>query len=531
MRWLPIVLCAAAIEAQTVPAQPGSIDGRVTNSITGDLVPGAAIRLLPLHYAGEHASEPQANSQSDGSFHLDSVPPGSYIVIAERDGFVLGQPDSRPPFVNVQPGQFISGLTVQITPEGSMTGKVVDEDGKPVAEADVRAISNVGRSSRQSARTDSAGVFKLPKLAPGSYYLLADPPVKTQAGFVRTIYPHSLNFDEATTIQVSAGQTASDTTIRLRRAATYHIRGKISEPPDGASSQRFRITITPRVAIDARSLTKDVRVNPDQTFEVDGLVSGGYTLRLMGQSSKAGRQRRLLSRQEVDIGTTNVDDLILQITPPLTLAGHVVAESPTPVNFSGGRIMAVPVEDLSRGTQVFTTVAADGSFTLTDLDPGVYRIRALFGLRGMYLKSISLNQQDVMNKDVDLSQTGPGQLEIVMRSGTAEVDGTAQPADSPAMIVLAPEIVGPEGWSGVRFGYTRQGGAFVIADLPPGRYTAYAADRFAVGLWQNAGFLREMANLGKSIELDENGRQQVELQKIPVELIQQTAARLGLPVQ
>jgi hypothetical protein len=243
MRWLPIAFCVLAIEAQTVATQPGSIGGRVTNSVTGDLIPGVAVRLLPLRYAGDNAPQLQTNSQSDGSFHFDSVPPGIYVVLAERDGFVPNQSNAVSHMVPVQPGQTVGDVAVQLTPQGTIAGKVVDDEGKPVPGANVRALSKSQRGS--TATTGVSGNFQLLKLMPGDYYIWADPLAQAQDGFVRTIYPHSLNFDDAATIPVTAGQTTSEITIRLRQAATYHIKGKISEPPDGARPQKFRIKRSP----------------------------------------------------------------------------------------------------------------------------------------------------------------------------------------------------------------------------------------------------------------------------------------------
>ncbi|MDQ2776446.1 MAG: carboxypeptidase-like regulatory domain-containing protein [Acidobacteriota bacterium] len=530
MRWLPIVFCVLAIEAQTVTTQPGSIGGRVTNSVTGDLIPGVAIHLLPLRYAGDHAPQLQTTSQSDGSFHFDSVPPGTYLVLTERDGFVASQSDAVSHMVPVQAGQAVGDVTVQLTPQGTVAGKVVDEEGKPMPAANVRALSKSQRGS--TATTDASGSFKLLKLMPGDYYLWADPPAKSQDGFVRTFYPQALSLDDATTISVTAGQDTPDITIRLLKAATYHIKGKIIEPSDEAQIQRFRISITPRAPINAAEFTKSVRVNPDRTFEVDGLVPGNYTLRLTGQFSRTGRANRLLARQDAEIGSRSLDDVVLPVTPPITLTGHVAAaDSQTPVDFTRVHVMAVPGEDLRRATQVFAPVAADGSFNLANLDPRLYQFRVALSLPGMYVKSVLFNQQDVTDKEVDLSQDGSGQLQIDLRSGAGEIDGTVQPPDSPGLVIIVPENLGPEGWSGVRFGYPRQGSSFAIGDLPPGKYAAFAADRLGFSLWQNPDFLRDISNLGTSVQVDENSRQQVQLQKVPVEQIQQIAARLNLPMQ
>ncbi len=44
---------------------------------------------------------------------------------------------------------------------------------------------------------------------------------------------------------------------------------------------------------------------------------------------------------------------------------------------------------------------------------------------GAYLKSVRFGQQEMLGKEIDLSQGASGELEITFRYGAAEVDGTA----------------------------------------------------------------------------------------------------------
>ena len=96
--------------------------------------------------------------------------------------------------------------------------------------------------------------------------------------------------------------------------------------------------------------------------------------------------------------------------------------------------------------------------------------------------------------------------------------------------MLVPEIVGPEG-SGVLFGYSRQGGSFAFKNVRPGRYFGYAAQRGDPNLWQNPEFLQSMQSQGISLEIGENGRQQIQLPLLALEQVEQAAGRIGLQVQ
>ena len=121
-------------------------------------------------------------------------------------------------------------------------------------------------------------------------------------------------------------------------------------------------------------------------------------------------------------------------------------------------------------------------------------------LSGFYIKSITLNGQDITNKNVDLAQTGAGQLEVVLREGTGEVDATVQPPDTAAFVVL---VLNPlEAMAMVCSSVMPdRGRSFTISNLRPGAYMAYAADRLTINSWQNPEFLRDVAKLGPPIEV------------------------------
>ena len=100
------------------------------------------------------------------------------------------------------------------------------------------------------------------------------------------------------------------------------------------------------------------------------------------------------------------------------------------------------------------------------------------------------------------------------------------------MIILVPETIGP-GWMErrqIRLHAPRRN-LLRRQTCRPANTPSMPRTGFAPGLWQNAEFLRDISNLGTGIEVEENGRQQIQLQKMPIEQLEQIAARLGLPVQ
>ena len=74
-------------------------------------------------------------------------------------------------------GQRITGYTLKLAPQSVIVGKVTDEFGEAVANAqavlyraeNVRAVRRLSRQGM--AQTDDLGKFRLSGMAPGSYYL------------------------------------------------------------------------------------------------------------------------------------------------------------------------------------------------------------------------------------------------------------------------------------------------------------------------------------------------------------------------
>jgi protocatechuate 3,4-dioxygenase beta subunit len=461
-------------------------------------------------------------------------------------------------------GQQITGIVISLSPQGSISGKVVDEDGKPVPHARVQAYSSYAIRGRlqlrrdRSTTTNEAGEYTLNKLNPGRYFISADyeRAVKekqttekettesegAQEGnapvLVLTFFPKSLNFDSATAIQASPGQDAADTNIQLRRAPTYRIRGSVPEANAGGPRKGATVLLSPADTLDSDVLGQRTHVNEDGSFEFRKVLPGSYTLWLTGRYDQNAmphnrRATQLLGRQDIDVGASDVSGIVLGLTPPVNLTGRVTGDNLDTQKFGSLRVNLVPGGAVTFGIFQSAAVTADGTFSIQNLMPGDYFVHVTNTPPGMYVKQVSWNRQDISLTGMDVSQGGAGEIEIVLSAGAGEVDGTVQ-ADGSAgltsltMAVLVPENL-PADASGVLVTSTPNG-TFTFRNVPPGHYYIFAAERWT-SLWQNAEFLREMQRESTPIDLEENGRAQVQLAVVRSENIENTAERLGLNFQ
>lgn len=161
----------------------GRVEGRVVDA-AGAPVAGAAV------HAG---SALRATTDACGRFAIEGVEPRETSVFVRGGGWVSpdiseARTDGWHPFlVDVRPGSRVA-VDLAAVPAASLTGRVLDADGRPVEGARVRALAvagfagpfgDTGRAvaGPDATTTDARGVFAVHDLVPGvSYELEASAP-------------------------------------------------------------------------------------------------------------------------------------------------------------------------------------------------------------------------------------------------------------------------------------------------------------------------------------------------------------------
>jgi hypothetical protein len=250
----------------------------------------------------------------------------------------------------------------------------------------------------------------------------------------------------------------------------------------------------------------------------------------------------------VEVSASDVNDVSVPLSQPGTLVGHVTVEASA--GGAAGRIdspyprivLQASDQGYAFGPAPGAVPQADGTFTISNVPPGQYVVNVSSSPGGTYLKSIRFGQQEVLGKELDLTQGASGELEILFHYGAAEIDGTIQnrdtaestPANANASatpsILLVPETLNADG-SGIRFSAPDQNGTFSIKQVPPGKYRAYAFEQVDGDQVQNPDVLKQLESKGIALELSENDRKQVQLPLIPSSETQQLFARMGIDSQ
>ncbi len=537
---MQLVLACAALSAvilsgqPAAPKKPGSVEGVVTNSVTGEPVKKAVVSLQPFGGNSNYA----AATDSAGHFHFDSVEPGTYQAIAQRDGFIPAHDGfhgslGAKPFVLAEE-QHVKDLVVKLLPLAVVSGHVLDEDGDPIVRANVQALRYVyDRGGKQLnpagfASTNDLGEYQFTNLPPGRFFFQVVPqqrmpnlPPRTRSAkpeeeYPAIFYPNAADPTQTTATQVPPGGRLTNIDFRLHKTRAYHVRGKAIDGQTGQPVPNFSLRLQRRES----SFFADgnfVGVQPDGTFDMRGIASGTYIV--IGQRQEGTTM--VSTEQVVNVGDQNVDNVVLAFRPPIEISGAVRVEGALP-EYAG--TIQVILEPIERGWESGTNaiVNSDGSFVLKAA-PGVYRIN-INRQAGSYVKSIRLGAQDVSNGRVDLTQAGPGSLNIVFATDVGALSGAVQTKDGEpaanAMITAAPEGEYEDRPDLFILLGTDQNGKFDYRDFAPGDYKVLAwANTDEIPL-QSAEFRKAFSSWAASVTIPPSGRAPVQLTLIPAEDIE-----------
>jgi protocatechuate 3,4-dioxygenase beta subunit len=171
------------------------VAGNVTTKVDIEVVPAATAEGLVVDRDGKpvqgahvmFARDPGPNADdgarwralqdgnstytgTEGKFRIEDIPTGKILIRVEAEGFAMMSRERS----GVEPGAAITGLRLVLPPAFSITGRVVDPEGKPMTQCWIRAThisSPDGEPNSQllGARVETDGTFAIRNLPAGGY--------------------------------------------------------------------------------------------------------------------------------------------------------------------------------------------------------------------------------------------------------------------------------------------------------------------------------------------------------------------------
>ncbi len=478
----------ASFAAVALLAVTGSADQRqiqvagiVRSAKSGEALKNAVIMLTS---EGAEKKVSRATTAADGSFGFSGLPPGQYQLTIRKPGYQVLQRSA--PVTVFRDSAETARLTLSLWPHGAIAGRVVDWEGEPVAEAEVRAYAVVyqmtGATLSLAAKADGndAGEYRLFDLPAGKYVLQVAPPrAATPSGqfYADTpamYYPGAASPAQALPIELNWGEDATHVDVTISRGQSYAIAGAVWDAAAEGSCTRCVVQVVQHDGPYRVSLPQTARVSRDGTFVLRGLASGDYNL-VVRQGSSDGA----VAQAQAVIRNRHVEDarLIVGLQQPVT--GRIVLDNPPEgIDATGWMPQLWPVAVPEWWPRGDGQVLADRQFAIQGVAPARYRFE-ISGLPGAaYLKTLRAGGQALASPEILVPQEGGvSGLEAVIAFDGAIVQGkVASPGNAQlvhARVFLVPRQ-GQGGYQVAKTAETAPDGSFSLGSVVPGSYTLYA---------------------------------------------------------
>jgi Carboxypeptidase regulatory-like domain len=498
---------------------------------------------------------------AQGRFLLTVPSAGSWRVTASARGFVSADYDQHEQFssaIVLTAEAPTEELEFRLSPEATITGRVIDEAGEAVRNAQIMLQTvplqtpggpQPAGNTRGATRTDDRGMYELANLPPGEYRLsvTAQPwyaagPQMTRAAagasdsdipaldpsldftYAQSWFPGVDDPARAEVIKLRAGETRQ-ADFNLIPIPSIHLRiltpprqqpptlsasvGSQPVPPPPAPQP---VPMVQRVSSGGGGFVQTtMHFNSQGEIDVGGLTPGVYQVRMMGQDGRAAL---------VEVGANGVKTVDMN-SPPHDMARITVhldgvaadadADSgPGPQRNGGAQVVLIDPaghgsffanQNLGmNGGRKDRDANAD---RMIEVPPGRYEV-VLQGRGNVFLTGLTAKGAETAGRYITVG-AGDSSLTVHTASGRASVSGVASLDGKPvagAMMLLVPvTIEDPNSITMLRQDQTNTDGSFDIANVIPGQYILVAIDHGWGINWGDPSTLRQYLMQGVPLDL------------------------------
>ena len=478
----------SAVPADAVSAAEGSLSGTVTDAWGGP-VENVLVHAYAYDVPGYEGFSWGVSTAADGTYAIDALPEGSYQVeftTGSASPSVVGEwwddaaSQDEAAVVAVTAEQMTSGISAQLASGAQISGTVVDEQGEPVQDVEVRAnryMSDDYWAYENSTYTGADGTYSLGGLRAGEFKL----EFATEAASAEVAgewWDDALLESSATAVTLAAGEVVAGINPVLSTAGSVSgtVTGSDGSPLEG-------------VGVIARTFDEKLNywaarayavTDEDGQYTVAKLRPGSYRLEFSsGWSGPAVLTEWWQDASSPELATDVVvaaGETTSGISPQLALAGTIVGqvtdESGGPVEGVGVTVWTHDVPGYEGQAWSFDT-AEDGTYSIGGLPAGQYKVEFTTGWAAVNV--LGEWWDDAADEDsaeivtVDAGATTEGISAALATGGS--ISGTVTDASGspvPGLSVYASKVgttAGFEVWA-----QTDEEGRYVAEGLPSGQY-------------------------------------------------------------
>ncbi len=487
---------------------PAAISGFVTDATTGLPLERALVVLSAL----ERSDQRVALTDGTGYYEFSELPAGTYNLRASSADYVGRQFGLRQLLQGATPidlrgGAMLEEINFRLRRGGSISGRILDAEGRPVTFAEVEALRPQFQDGQRvlvtfgTALSDAEGAFHIPSLPPGDYYVSAFDPTAEgavdaagQRHAIPTFYPGVISAADARRVRLEAAGEVSGVELALRSVTPVRVSGRMvsenGQPLFGAV-----VVISPytgnRPAV-ARPIS--VRVTTDGSFEFLNVPPDYYVIRARAQLEPGGGS--VFATFQVILQNEDVSNIRMALGPGAQLSGRVgfdATRSMPRADLTRILVSAPAIDGTMFGGEPQGRVEPDGTFHLDSVLAGERLIRVDSLPEAWALKAVYYRGRDITDTPLALEKGEQVRdIRLVLTDRITRLTGTVR--DENREIVTDRTVVAlpanvllrrPRGRH-VRLAYPDLNGQYEIQGLPAGPYLVAAVEDI------NEGELYEM---------------------------------------
>lgn len=496
-------------DATPPPPPRGVLAGTITSFTSNTPVARARVIVSSLE-EGVLLHPRVVMTDANGAYRVTDLPIStSYLVTVSKTGFApraYGEapPATPPQVIELLQDQVKEDVHIQLMPQVSISGRVLDEDGTPFAGALIEAMRPVFEGDRRTlvtvaeAVTDDRGDFRLVGLAPGQYYVSASDPAYLDVGdkdgqlfYSPTFYPGVVFPDEATRITLDPGVTSERLEFKLRIIRPARVRGSLSTPVEiggEAKPLMAAAVIMSPLRNDQFSLftITEPQMEPGGGFLFSNVPPGRYRVQSRGETEREGITRFSVFTMDVAGADRTNADMVLSRGADVhgfiewdTITGRIPDRR-------DGIIVRMPMDDGNEfGDSVTGHITADNTWNIRGVMTGRHLFRVDGLPEGWHLKRVEYQGADITDTPwmFNYEEVVNG-FKLVLSNRITHVRGflVSQDADDIQSYAIVAFPTNPLHWRTMsrytKLTYPDAAGRYEIRGLPPGQYMLAATRAF-----------------------------------------------------
>lgn len=501
---------------------PASLSGYVLETTTGRPIGGAEVSF----YDQARYSSITAKTEADGHFRFESIPSGASFVNVSKPGYISLGDRYAGRRITLGAGERRTDLILRIQGTGTLSGRIMDFNGRPVVQSRVRVFRFAyhelqrepsGMQLVSERNSDDRGEFRAFNVPSGVYFVLAEPPLTSPATHGAALYPGEREFSRAQRIEVRPEEETRLRDLTLPPPMRGSVRLHLINATGGPLPQNLAMRIN------AVPFGWDVSSGSDLVFMGGRAISapgvdrvmqptlvGSYVFHTAMQTAVgnvAGYAKVDYSGADVD-----VDFVVAKLEGKIT--GRVLLESA-----SGASQPLAGAEMEFFGASAESNFSGkDGVFNIKGLLNGPYQFSGAFEMpKSYYVASVRERERDVLKEGLMVSERTP-EVEVRVRADGGSMEGRVadsrlRPAPD-AVIALIPQSLlqdRTDRHNTYRVEHSSATGVFELRDVIPGEYLVYAWSDLPEGAVMDPWFMEKYKGKGRPVRVEPGSRLKMDL--------------------